>query len=218
MSIRKTGLWIVLSVGWLAGHASASVFTLDSYHAMLLRRVGVSPGDVGSLLWVGNNPDPFLYSAMQGAVGYLGSLFDSDNDLDSWASMKIGAAGTPALGDIQGAGSYTGFELFVANDDDDPWAVQLYVEAGGASYSSGFTSLTSGANSTLMLGFGTVVDFTQVTDIGFEIQGHFVPYSKPSNPDAFHISAAAPIPAPGAGLLSLLGVAILGWVRRSRHM
>jgi len=94
------------------------------------------------------------------------------------------------------------------------------VDAAGTTYASGFTTLVAGTSSTLVLNFGTDVDFAQVTDLGFEIRGDFSGL-KPSNPDFYHISAVSHptpgvfIPAPGAGLLSLLGVGLIGLVRRS---
>jgi hypothetical protein len=153
---------------------------------------------------------------MQGAVGYWGYLYDSGSDSDSLASMKIGAAGTPALDDIQSAGSYTGFELFVASDDDDPWEVQLYVDAGATSYSSGFTAFPSGASATLVADFGTAIDFAQVTDIGFEILADFSSQPGAGNPDNYHISVSVlpVIPVPGTGLLTLIGVGAFGVMRR----
>jgi hypothetical protein len=225
---KRSSLLAVLLVAWLVGQAPASPFTLDKYDATLLRQVSIS--DVGHLITVADSDGvvhwtdgtfPLYGASMQGVVGYLGRLYDSDGD--SLASIRIGAMGTAALGDIQTAGSYDGFRSFFANDDDDPWGVRLYMEAGGTSYSSGFVMLPSGASSILTLDFGATIDFAQVRDIGFEVQGHFVPGSKPSNPDFFHISVApvsvpVPIPVPGAGLLSLLGVGIVGWIRRSRRM
>jgi len=68
-----------------------------------------------------------------------------------------------------------------------------------------------------MLSFGTTVDFTQVTNIGFEVRSDFTSQPGAANPDHYHISAV-PIPAPGAALLALFGVGTLGWARRSRRM
>ena len=205
----------ILVIGLLAGQVFASVFTLDKYTALQLHQVSVSPGDAGLPFWV--TDDPAVYGVpMRGAVGYVGLLWDRNGD--SFASTRIGAAGTAALSSIQTAGIYTGFQLFAANDNDDPWAVRLYVDAGGTSYSSGFTTLTSGATSILMLDFGTTVDFAQVTDIGLEVQGHFVAGGNPSNPDFFHVSAVH-VPVPGAFALVLFGlgfgVRLRGYVRQS---
>lgn len=222
MSRARLGLLVVLLVGWSAGLVSAGPFTLDKYNATLLRQVSVV--DMGQLITVADSDGtihwtdgtfPFYGEPMQGAVGYLGWLHDSDGD--SLASMRIGAMGTAALANIQTAGAYKGFHLFVANDDDDPWRVRLYVETEDTSYFSGFTALPAGASGTLTLDFGGTIDFSLVTDIGFEVQGYFVPGQKPSNPDYFHVSVT-PIPVPGVGLLTLLGVGILGLAKRSRRV
>jgi hypothetical protein len=212
--MRKCGLLSVFVIGLFAGQGLASTtFTLDKNTALLLHQVSVSSSDAGSLLWVTDNP--IMYGeAMQGTVGYAGWLWDL-GDSDSLASMKIGAMGTAALSSIQTAGSYTGFKLFLANDDDDPWAVQLYTDAGSTSYFSGFTTLPAGTSSTLILNFGTPINFAQVTDIGFEVRGDFSS-GKPSNPDVFHISAVPQlIPAPGALLLTLIGIGTIRLGRRN---
>jgi hypothetical protein len=206
MSMLKCGLLSVFVVGLFAGQGLASAtFTLDKNTALLLHQVSVS------------STDPVAYGAsMQGVVGYAGWLWDL-GDSDSLASMKIGAMGTAALSSIQTAGSYTDFQLFLANDDDDPWAVQLYTDAGSTSYFSGFTTLPGGTSSTLTLSFGTPIDFAQVTDIGFEVRGDFSS-GKPSNPDVFHISVVPQsIPAPGALLLALVGIGSIRLGRRRNH-
>jgi hypothetical protein len=205
----------MLIFAMLAGQAYGGPFTLDKYDAMLLRQVSVSAPDKGSLAAVTDVPATYG-ETMQGTVGYVGWLWDMD--ADQYASMKIGAAGTAALGPIEAAGSYSSFQLFFANDNDDPWSVRLYVDAGSTSYASSYTALASGAHATLALDFGTTLDFSQVTDLGFEIQGHFVPGQKPSNPDYYHISTAAvPVPVPGAFGLTLVGLGVgLRWRRQVR--
>jgi len=205
----KDRLLSVCMVALFAGPAFADPFTLYKSAALQLQQVSVSPGDVGLPFWV--TDDPVAYGVpMQGVVGYVGLLWD--RNADSYAATRIGAAGTAVLNDIQAAGSYTGFFLWVANDDDDPWNVQLYVEAGGLSYVSGFTSLMAGANSALSVDFGTALDFAGLTDIGLEVRGHFVPDGPPSNPDFFHVSVSPVVPAPGALALTMLGMGLV--VRR----
>jgi hypothetical protein len=219
----RCGLLWALVVGFFAGQASGSAFTLDKFTAVQLREVSISDmgalvtvADSGGIVYWTDGTFPKYGVPMQAVVGYLGWLYDSDGD--SLASIRIGAMGTTALSSIHTAGSYDGFRSFFANDDDDPWSIQLYVDAGGTSYSSGFTTLAPGTSSVLSLNFGTTVSFAQVTDLGFEVQGLFGVGGNPSNPNYFHISAAAvPIPVPGAGLLGLLGVGIVGLARRSRR-
>jgi len=207
-SLSTATLLAVVMVVWFAGQASAGAFTLDNPSAMLLQQISVSPGDTGLLFMV--TDDPAVYGGpMQGTVGYYGWLWDH-GDADTLATIQIGAAGTAALSAINAAGTFTSYKLFVANDNDDPWAVQLYMDAGGTSYATGFTALTDGTSSVVTLNFGAPVDFSTVTDLGFAIRGDFSAGS-PSNPDFFHVSVA-PVPAPGALALVLFGLSVgLKW-------
>lgn len=230
------GVWLlsVLAIGLVGGHALAGPYTLDVYTAAQLRDIRYSDPD-GSLDWVGYNDgtplgtpqvgiwvygsDPQYGQSMRFGVGFVGTLSEDLLDGDSYASIALGTANSPStLAAIRQAGTFNGFSLPVANDNDDPWAVRLYVETGGTSYLSGFTTLTSGASSTLVLDFGTTIDFAQVTDLGFEIRGQFAPGGNPSNPDVFHISVApvpiVPVPVPGAFALTLFGVGCALRLRR----
>jgi hypothetical protein len=151
---------------------------------------------------------------MRGTVGYLGWLWDWNGD--RYASMKIGAAGSGAESTIPAAGGYSRFEVLLANDDEDPWDVRLYAQVGTTLYSNDFVTLDPGVAALVALDFRTTVAVAQVADMGFEVRGHFVPGGKPSNPDYFHISAAASVsmmdppnvtvPAPGAFALTLFGL------------
>ena len=139
---------------------------------------------------------------MLGSVGYIGSLWDK-KDSDNIATIRIHEPGNAGL-----SGSYDGFRAFLANDDDDPWGVRLFVTASGVtsySNSGSFTALPANGNSA-WLTTDTGFNFANVTDFGFDVRGTFGSNS-PSNPDYFHISA---VPVPAGVLLGFLGLGAAG--------
>lgn len=192
----------VLVVGLLAGQAFADMYVLDSGTAGQFNTWAVSAGDIGDDI-LGPTTNVAAYSApMQGSVGWAGWLMDTTGD--HYATMTISAGGN-----LNRTASYDGFQAFFANDDDDPWDVQLFVQkkagAGGARMESGWTPLASGDHT--FLAVTPVFDFDDVADFGFDVRGHFLPGESPSNPDAFKISA---VPVPGAVLLGVLGLLAAG--------
>jgi hypothetical protein len=209
---KSSLLMVLLLVGWFAGHALATPFALDKYGALSLHEVSVSSSDVGVLSAV--TDDPAIYGApMQGVVGYVGELWDR-GDADLLASIQIGTAGLSLSG-------YDGFTAGLANDDNSRWSVQLYLVDGSGLQTSGLVPLNTGA----MTSLSVASTAGPITELGFYVLGTFdsspADPLAPSNPDWFHVSVvpattSIPVPVPGAGLLSLLGVGIVGLVRRSR--
>jgi hypothetical protein len=216
VSKEKSSLLMVLVVGWFAGHALATPFTLDKYDALSFHQVGVSSSDFGVLAGVTDDASTYTYSGgpMQGAVGYVGRLWDL-GDPDYLASMQIGTGGLSLAG-------YDGFTADLANDDNSTWSVQLYLVDGSGLQTSGLVPLNPG----VMTSLSVASTAGPITEIGFYVLGTFdfpADPLAPSNPDWFHVSVvpattSIPVPVPGAGLLSLLGVGIVGLVRRCRHV
>jgi hypothetical protein len=172
----------------LAGQAWADMtLTLNKAQAMSLGELTVSGGSGG--LWMITD-DPLAYEAdtMLGKVGYAGPL-------QKGASITVGAT----AGDLELTGSYTGFSLFLANDNDDPWQATLYIEGQA---SPAFVSLDPGTGSTFVWSFSEPVTLAEDTDIGFIVQ------SSASRSDVFHMSAV--VPAPVAVVLGMLGLGVAG--------
>ena len=216
-------------VGLLAGQASAGLYRLDVDTASRLRDLSYSDTG-GTLEYIGINDGTQVGTKVYGtrnqygeyfqnAVGFMGQLEEdlAVADSDMLASVRIGAAGTSALAIIQGAGLYDGFLLPIANDNDDLWEFQAYVvydtlTEDPVTYTSGdFVKLFADTKTSLIVNFGTDIDFQYVTDLGFVVQGDWDWDVPPSNPDFYHVSI---IPTPAAILLGILGLGVAGWKLR----
>jgi hypothetical protein len=195
----------LLVIGTLAGQAFAGMYVLDSGTALQFNTWAVSTGDLGGKI-LGPTTNVAAYDPpMQGKVGWIGWLMDQTGD--HLATMTISAGSN--LGRTT---SHSGFEAFLANDDDDPWDVQLFVQpTSGSRLGSGFTTLAPGTHAILTL--NNDFSFGSISNFGFDVRGDLwgappgQPEHHPSNPDAFKISA---VPVPGAVLLGALGLVAAG--------
>ena len=205
-------LILSVMVGLFAGQASADLYTMDATTAADMRWIGVGAGDEGTLTYVGYKPgglgdvvcpNPLTeYGAGAGnmtyAVGFTGNLYD--NDQSGLAVLTLGLTG-PGL-----SGTFDGFELPIANDDDDVWNYRAFVTTGGGTVYSPWTiGVVPGSNqivsvSTLGLDYGTV------TGIGFELQWD-ISLNDERSGDDYNVSV---VPVPGAILLGMLGMSIVG--------
>ena len=220
----KRVLIFTLVIGLFAVQADAAMWELDRTTALDLTNELVITGSQTNTLSVYDGPTtkvygpgPAQYGSMSGMVGYFGGLtsdvgsptFGGDAILEIY--YDDGLSGTdPGL---SGAG-YDGIGSYFENDNQSKWSVQLfYVDPtdGGERTSAwaelaGFTHtyLTADASGT------GVLDLSDITNIGFRIQGNhmgaeYLDY--PSYSDDFHISA---VPVPGAVLLGILGLGVVG--------
>ncbi|MFZ2147477.1 MAG: hypothetical protein WAV28_09665 [Sedimentisphaerales bacterium] len=218
----KRILLVVLVVCLLAGQASADMYTMDVATAIQLRDISTSWSDTTGggynyLKWVGYNPgtsaDRVYGSGAYGetmfyAVGFAADLTDLDDD--GVASVKIGVAG--GAGSLP-TGTYDGFYLPISNDNDDNYKYKLYVDDATTGYyeSASWTSLSADTQTTLILdltqpGDGGL-DFSNLNDIGFIVQI----YGMAGVSDTFHTSI---VPVPGAVILGILGLGVVGWKLR----
>ena len=184
----KRVLLVAMAIGVLAGQASADMttFTLNKSQALLLDELSVT--GIGTLLEVTDSLSVYENDTMLGQVGYYGFLTKASEMTIGATAEDLGLAGQ----------SYDGFELWLANDNDDNWEVALYVEGQGT---SAFTALAPQTSSTLTLDFGSLFALNETTDLGFIVRNT-------TKGDAFHISAV--VPTPVAVLLGLLGLGTAG--------
>jgi len=204
----KRVLIFCVVVGLLAGQASADMYILDAPLARQFTRLSAesainklwlvidNPGTPGSTAYVNETgvTPPDYGDPMHYAVGFVGILAQSD-------TMMIG---TTYSGDI----GYDSFGAALANDNDDPWKVRLFVsndDLQTTTTSDDWVTL-SGAyipgGGGVQKAFLTLegIDFNTLTHLGFEVEGQ-------RSVDIFHVSV---VPVPAAVILGILGLSVAG--------
>lgn len=207
-------LTIIMSCAALCiGNVSAMADPYEMDVATAAQLDAQSWSDAGNMFYIGYNPgaladriaytDPSYGADMEYAVGFAGRLLISGTG-GQFASANIGLGPNVSL-----AGTYDSFVLPISNDNQQTWEFKLYVNTTGADYlSSSWTSLAGGNQATLSLDFGGGVDFATLEDIGFIIQFNKATTGEGTNwSDDFHASV---VPVPGAVLLGILGLSIVG--------
>ena len=213
----KRSILFCIVVGLFAGSASADFYTMDVPTADDLTYVDVSAGDTATLKYIGYNDgtDSSDYIAgpqssyggehpMYYAVGFAAFLEDTGTT-DGAAWMKFGLTD---VSDLTTLGSFEGFYLPIANDNNSGWQYKLYVETTGDDYiSDDWTPIDEGMYTTLYLDFftdNTEIDFGTLEGIGF-----LVGFADKSNSysDTLHTSV---VPVPAAVILGILGLGVAG--------
>jgi len=191
--------------------AMADVYEVDYTTALAFRDISTTPSESGLLLNVfdlrGNtNPATHIYDGpllpepdyqdapWLGQVGFS-AILSGDG---AW--MRIGA-------DDDSIGEYDGFRIFLGNDNNSTWQVRSFVN--GTSLDD-WVSLDPGKGIWLESSFTA----TELTSFGFDVRLNMnVGEYSPSVSDTFHVSA---VPVPGAILLGVLGLSVVG-VKLRRH-
>ncbi|MCK4303000.1 MAG: PEP-CTERM sorting domain-containing protein [Candidatus Eisenbacteria sp.] len=148
--IRFIGVLAGLAVLFLVGSASAQLtFTLNASALSMLYETYENPNGATDLVSVDTWPTYSDGGAMAGQIGYMGHMEHPNSP--GWAQIQIGAEfwGQPWGGNpgdepkteaVLGAALYTGptndlstfgkYALQLFNDNDDWWAVNLYMNTG----------------------------------------------------------------------------------------
>ncbi len=185
-------LFLCVVVGAPAAQATV-VFGFDQADLLGLTKYGEDPMGQ-TLAYITAKPDA-VYGSMLGDVGFTGLLLDLT--LPVSPEIMIGSGSQDLTG-------YDEFAMTLSNDNDDTWAVELYVDNGGSVIYSSEVSLVPGASTSLTL---DITGLGVVDSVGFVISAN--------RNDFFHISAQA-IPEPAT--IALLGFGALGFIRRRRSV
>jgi hypothetical protein len=210
----KKYILICIVVGLAAGQASAASYELNKTTAKYFQQTSViSSTDIGNLgLVIDKSPGTVYYSdgtvgssfgaTMQGAVGYVATLGDGP-DPDQLGTILIGSTSTGVV-----SGTYNRYRAYVANDNDDPWQIALYVDDGSVTTFSSFVTVLPNNYTWINYDLGSDIDFSTLK-LGIAVRGIFtgLANAQPSNPDIFHVSV---VPVPAAVLLGILGLGVAG--------
>lgn len=132
----------------------------------------------------------------------------------SYLGVDSGAIGKS---DLTGIDS---FALSLANVNNSPWELALFLQAGGTTYLGDYQLVPNQKEPIDLKYFSYDLsrlgsDVSNVEYLGFAVRSMLV--DNPSNPDAYHVMAA-PVPEPGTVLLlgiGCIGLAIYGKRRQN---
>jgi hypothetical protein len=148
------------------------------------------------------SPDPgsgYGSTMLQGLVGYNGSGVGAAG-VFNW----LGIGKTIDLS----ATTYDAFSVIIHNDNNQAWDYRLFAADGILDSGTAWQSLDSGSSAAFSVDL-TGLNLANLT-IGFQVGSQ-------GGPDIIHTSVS-PIPAPGAVILSSLGLGLVGWLKRRRAM
>ncbi len=183
---------------------AAPTFTIQKTDLLNMTELAQSPSPDGGQVVIDITIKTDVESAFQGdganqltgEVGFGGHLEDGLSSPAAW--IKIGFSGLSL--DLSG---YTDYELVMANDNNnDTWQAALFVDSTWSS----LVTIAAGSQALLNLDIQAI---DSASSIGFIVQG--------AVDDKYHMSVS-PVPAPGALLLSSMGMGLVGWLRKRRML
>lgn len=183
-----------------AGSAMAGSITLSTTELLLAHAVS-------------SNTNASNEGDLRSALTTDGVLFTQNmsRPLDSTPDYVYSYVGVDA-GEV-GKSDLTGvdrFQLQLANTNNSPWDLTLFVQADGIAYCSDYRTIQNQQSPVRFEGFtfdlsslGTGI--SSIDYLGFAVRSTL--NGDPSNPDAYHVVAS---PTPEPGTLLLLGAGALG--------
>ncbi|WP_246014593.1 PEP-CTERM sorting domain-containing protein [Geomonas oryzae] len=183
-----------------AGSAMAGSITLSTSELLLAHVVT-------------SNTDASNWGDLRRALTTDGVLFTQNmsrplNSTPDYVYSYVGVnAGAIGKSDLSGVDS---FQLQLANTNNSPWDLALFVQADDVAYCSDYRTVPNQQSPVSFEGFtfdlsslGTGI--SSIDYLGFAVRSTLD--GDPSNPDAYHVVAA---PTPEPGTLLLLGAGALG--------
>jgi len=223
----RRSILFILVFGLFAAHANAALWELDKPTALgftTYTDFDGGGGDTIGSLGVYDKSIGYVSGTNFGAygvpftneVGFVGGpIVDLDGGGDDLVTAEISYGGDPGL---TGSG-YDGIAAYIANDNDDIWAYQLFYIIGATEYSSGAFVEVGPAGGHAYLSTGAPggeggLDLADIDDIGFRVQGDIKGGAYPSGGDTFHASV---VPVPAAVWLGMLGLSAAGLRLRKKR-
>ena len=217
--MKRTLFLALVAVAVFSAQASADFYYyLSETKAAEMTFLSTSPGDTLSLTYIGTYPgsnaeyisgtEASYGDTMTQLVGFSGNLKDTSGDYEAIQTIGLGSLNEfgDSLGLVPDETYVDGFQLLIANDNNQGWSYRTYVwEIGNSTrHETEWTTLSNDTQTTLILSTGNI-DFHEVCGIGFEVRWTYPDGGSIS--DDFHTSI---VPVPAAVILGVLGLGVVG--------
>ena len=217
--MKRTLFLALVVVAVFSAQASADFYYyFTETKAAEMTFLATSPGDALTNTYIGTYPggsgeklfgtEVSYGDTMTQLVGFSGNLKDNSGDFEAIQTIGLGSLNESGTSlDLVPDETYVdGFQLLIANDNNQGWSYRTYVWVIGNStrYETDWTTLIADTQTNLILSTG-YIDFHEVCGIGFEVKWTYEPGG--SIGDDFHTSV---VPVPAAVILGMLGLGVAG--------